>query len=94
MRKVADGEFMNKLILHHVLSLFNARWNIELYTVPAFTIQYVSLMDSQFPVQKITSWVHCKKRLAIFHPHPAGMSLTKLSLAGINLIISGQGEFD
>ncbi len=29
--------------------------------------------------------VHCKKRLAIFPP-PAGMSLTKLSLAGNNLI--------
>jgi hypothetical protein len=36
--------------------------------------------------------VHCKKRLAIF-PSPAGMSLTKLSLAGNNLIIPGQGEF-
>jgi hypothetical protein len=33
-----------------------------------------------------------KKRLTIF-PSPAGMSLTKLSLAGINLIIPGQGEF-
>jgi hypothetical protein len=36
--------------------------------------------------------VHCKKILAVF-PSPAGMSLTKLSLAGNNLIISGQGEF-
>jgi hypothetical protein len=36
--------------------------------------------------------VHCKKRFAIF-PSPAGMSLTKLSLAGDNLIIPGQGEF-
>jgi hypothetical protein len=33
-----------------------------------------------------------KKRLAIF-PSPAGMSLTKLYLAGKNLIIPGQGEF-
>ncbi len=33
-----------------------------------------------------------KKRLATF-PSPAGMSLTKLSIAGYNLIISGQGEF-
>jgi hypothetical protein len=33
--------------------------------------------------------IHCKKRLAIF-PSPAGMSLTKLSLAGSNLIIPGQ----
>jgi hypothetical protein len=36
--------------------------------------------------------VHCKKRLAIF-PSPAGMSLTKISLAGNNLIIPGQKEF-
>jgi hypothetical protein len=32
--------------------------------------------------------VHCKKRLAVF-PSP----FTKLSLAGKNLIITGQGEF-
>ncbi len=36
--------------------------------------------------------VHCKKRLAVFLSL-AGMSLTKLSLAGNNLIIPGQGEF-
>jgi hypothetical protein len=35
---------------------------------------------------------HCKKFLTIF-PSLAGMSLTKLSLAGKNLIIPGQGEF-
>ncbi len=35
---------------------------------------------------------HCKKRLEIFLS-PAGMSLTKLSLAGNNLINPGQGEF-
>ncbi len=33
-----------------------------------------------------------QKRLSIF-PSPAGMSLTKLSLAGNNLIVHGQGEF-
>jgi hypothetical protein len=33
-----------------------------------------------------------KKELAIF-PSPAGMSLTKLSLAGNILLIPGQGEF-
>jgi hypothetical protein len=33
-----------------------------------------------------------KKKLAIF-PSPAGMSLTKISLAGNNLIIPGQEEF-
>jgi hypothetical protein len=30
--------------------------------------------------------IHCKKRLAIF-PSPAGMSITKLSLAGNNYIL-------
>jgi hypothetical protein len=36
--------------------------------------------------------LHRKKRLDIFQS-PAGMSLTKLSLAGKNFIIPGQGEF-
>jgi hypothetical protein len=36
--------------------------------------------------------IHCKKRFVIF-PSPAGMSLTKLSLDGKNLIIPVQGEF-
>ncbi len=36
--------------------------------------------------------LHCKKRLTIF-PCPAGMSPTKLSLAGNNLIVHGEGEF-
>ncbi len=35
--------------------------------------------------------VYCKKRLAVF-PSPTGMSLTNLSLAGINFIIPGHGE--
>jgi len=37
--------------------------------------------------------LHCKKWLSIF-PSPAGMSLTKISLAGKNLNIPGQREFD
>jgi hypothetical protein len=36
--------------------------------------------------------IHCKKGYR-FSPSPAGMSLTKLSLAGSNLIIPGQREF-
>jgi hypothetical protein len=40
-----------------------------------------------------TGNMHCKKMVASF-PSPAGMSLTKLSLAGNNLIIPRQGEFD
>ncbi len=34
----------------------------------------------------------CKKRLACY-PSQGGMKFTKLSLAGNNLIIPGQGEF-
>jgi hypothetical protein len=42
---------------------------------------------------RILKMVHCKiKRLAAF-PSPAGLSLTKLSLGGNNLIIPAQGEF-
>jgi hypothetical protein len=37
-------------------------------------------------------YMQCKKSLSNF-PSPAGMSLTKLSLARKNLIIPGQGEF-
>ncbi len=36
--------------------------------------------------------VHCKKILPIF-PSQGGMALTKLFLAGNNLIIPGHGEF-
>ncbi len=36
--------------------------------------------------------LHCKKSLTVF-PSLARMSLTKLSLAGNNLIFPGQGEF-
>ncbi len=39
------------------------------------------------------SSLHCKKMLPVF-PSPGGVSLTKLSLAGNNLIFPGQGEFD
>jgi hypothetical protein len=39
-----------------------------------------------------TPKLHCKKRLRIFLS-PAGMSPTKLSLAGNNLISPGQREF-
>jgi hypothetical protein len=36
--------------------------------------------------------VHCKKRCAVF-PSAAGMSLTKISLYGSNIIIPNQGQF-
>jgi hypothetical protein len=37
--------------------------------------------------------LHCKKRFTKIFPSPAGMSLTKLSLAGNNLIIPDRREF-
>ncbi len=37
--------------------------------------------------------IHCKKGYLAISPSPAGMSLTKLSLAGKTLIVPGQGEF-
>ncbi len=51
-----------------------------------------SQKKSLFADLQIWGYLHCKKRLAVF-PSPAGMSLTKLSLVGNNLIIPGQGEF-
>ncbi len=44
------------------------------------------------PYRTLLKAGHCKKSLSIF-PSPTRMSLTKLSLAGKNLIIPGQGEF-
>jgi hypothetical protein len=48
-----------------------------------------------FSIARIVMILHntLKKKLLIFLS-PAGMSLIKLSLAGYNLIIPGQGEFD
>ncbi len=37
-------------------------------------------------------WLYTVKKRLTICPSPAGMSLTKLSLAGSNKIISGQGE--
>jgi hypothetical protein len=45
-----------------------------------------------FPLAFCRWDLHCKKWLAEF-PSQAGMSLSKLSLAGNHLIIPGQGEF-
>jgi hypothetical protein len=42
-------------------------------------------------VKSYSTNIHCKKRSAIFPP-PAGMSLSKLSLDGNNLIVLDQGE--
>jgi hypothetical protein len=49
------------------------------------------LLNFRFPLNFIIQ-LHCKKSLAVF-PSQAGMSLTKFSLAGNNLIISAQGEY-
>jgi hypothetical protein len=42
--------------------------------------------------ERIPFSIHCKKRISFF-PSPAGMSLTKLSLVGNNLILPGQEDF-
>jgi hypothetical protein len=62
-----------------------------------FKVSYtVMLREVQLSCQRTLLlsdfFLHCKKRFMTF-PSPAGMSLTKLSLAGNNLILPGQGEF-
>jgi hypothetical protein len=49
-------------------------------------------MEENMRKRQFFTKTHCKKRFAIF-PSPAGMSLTKLSLAEKILIIPGQGDF-
>jgi hypothetical protein len=49
-------------------------------------LQYINMCKTMSATN-----IHCKNRLGIF-PSPAGMSLTKLSLGGNNLIILGQRE--
>jgi hypothetical protein len=44
---------------------------------------FFSLLISVLVKLALSVYLHCKKRVAIF-PSPAGMSLTKLSLAGNN----------
>ncbi len=78
--------------------VFNYKWNcdvVDLLTRTAWTIDnimatvhpaVVNAMSAAFFRQ--VSTLHCKKRFVIF-PSPAGLSLTKLSLAGNNLIIPG-----
>ncbi len=66
------------------------------YTPAASLLLILILSATDEIIIKTPKWsvntVHCKQRLAIF-PSPCGLSLTKLSLTGNNLIISGQGEF-
>ncbi len=42
-------------------------------------------------IYSVPGFIHCKIRLSFF-PCPAGMSLTKLSVAGSYKIFPGQGE--
>jgi hypothetical protein len=49
------------------------------------------IFDERF-IDCVLLTLHCKKRVAVF-PSQDGMSLTKPSLAGNNLIIPAQGEF-
>jgi hypothetical protein len=53
-----------------------------------------SLLDLKESISTKFLWAHCTvKKGSRFSRSPAGMSLTKLSLAGNNLIIPAQGEF-
>ncbi len=83
-----------------LLSLFYIDWSSSVeagawtmrpqpITLPSLTTWPWALTFFRLDILK---GLHCKKRLATF-PIPAGMSLTKLSLAGNNLIIPGQEEF-
>ncbi len=70
------------------------RWRNEPKNLRIFDLRFACLSlllyrrcaDVSFPT------LHRKTRLATF-PSPAGMSLTKLSLGGKNLIITAQEEF-
>jgi hypothetical protein len=62
---------------------------------PLLTLPWTDLVATHSPTVQPHpphTHTHCKKRFAIL-PSPAGMSLTKLSLNGNNLIIPAQGEF-
>ena len=62
---------------------------LSLRSDPRLTVVLISHAPG---LQTLPSFLlHCTKTLAIF-PSPAGMSLTKLSLAGNNKIILAQGE--
>jgi hypothetical protein len=56
------------------------------------TLHPLFYVGTYFNVLYLTFKLHCKKRLTFF-TFPAGMSLTKLCLAGNILISPGQGEF-
>jgi hypothetical protein len=60
----------------------NIAWYAEKFVYLKLIYPVHKLLNFLNWKQKITR-IHCKKRLAIF-PAPAGMSLTKLSLAGNN----------
>jgi hypothetical protein len=57
-----------------------------------FNTSFMKIVFDSAEIFDFQTFLHCKKRLAIFPP-PARMSLTQLSLAGKNLTIPGQGEF-
>jgi hypothetical protein len=83
---------MRKWCRHKVLTYVE-------YRVVSGVFQNTVLAPTPFPPSECVlpltkGWgvLHCKKRIAAF-PSPAGMSLTKLSLARNNLIHTGQGEF-
>ncbi len=97
-RRVGDGLLGGRHVL--VQSCYGEMYAVQLYSCCSRPHR----LDSPSPLkhQKVGNkgqniqggekpfpQIHCKKRLAIF-PSPTGMSRTKLSLAGNNLIIPGQ----
>jgi hypothetical protein len=63
-------------------------YNLDLKPLAGF----LALKMKMLKCNAMRRFLHCENRLTIF-PSPAGMSLTKLSLAGNTLFIPGQGEF-
>jgi hypothetical protein len=85
--------FLNFLIIKNFPPLLNNRKVpfspelLEVQGVVSVQVQLVKEVVQLLSCKKVRSRsLHCKKRLSFF-PSPAGMSLTKLSQAGNNLII-------
>jgi hypothetical protein len=65
---------------------------IDGLTVPLLVLTLLLYVTRSY-IQKWCMVLYTVKKGYPFFPSPAGMSLTKLSLAGNNLIIPVQGEF-
>jgi hypothetical protein len=74
-------------------------WQPQYNQFPVSTLSQRPLKNTGSQSEAALDWsmikyaiVHCKKMLSVF-PSPTGMSLTKLSLPGNNLISPAQEEF-